>query len=358
MKVPRWLARIRASSAPAEMSFFDHLEELRSVIIISLVTLAVLAIGAWFTSGRLLDFLVTHTVGQAQFIKPQEAFYTRLKLSLLAAVLVGMPFIAYQVWSFVVPGLLGREKRVVLPLVVWSTLLFLTGVGFSVLVLTPTMLKFLASFGSDVVQADLAVGYLLDFYMRMAIACGILFQLPLVIAVLSFLGIVTPGFLKSKWRHAILLILILSAIVTPADAASQLMLGVPIVVLYFISIFVSVAIYRSREENEEDELDGDDEPEPNDSPGGSEDVSGGPEDRSGASGIETGPDEVGTDPDETDTGSDRAEDIRDEADRASRDRHAAADEWKRARNAHERLTPPGERPEEDSAESTGDDWSV
>ncbi len=356
MKVPRWLARIRASSAQAEMSFFDHLEELRSVIIISLVTLVVLAIGAWFISGWLLDFLVTHTVGQAQFIKPQEAFYTRLKLSLLAAALVGMPFIAYQVWSFVVPGLFRKEKRVVLPLVVWSTLLFLIGVAFSVLVLTPTMLKFLASFGSDVVQADLAVGYLLDFYMRMAIACGILFQLPLVIAVLSFFGIVTPGFLKSKWRHAILLILILSAIVTPADAASQLMLGVPIVLLYFISIFVSVAIYKSRGKEEEDEPDGDDEPD------GSRDAGGGPGDADGGPGDETEVrgDETEVRGDETEVPEEEVADVPadEEAAPESRDRHAAADEWKRSRNAHERLTPPGERPEEDSPESTGDDWSV
>ncbi|MCK4305549.1 MAG: twin-arginine translocase subunit TatC, partial [Candidatus Eisenbacteria sp.] len=252
MKVPSWLARIRDPSAGAEMSFLDHLDELRSVLISSVVALLVLGIGGWFISGWLMDFLIDHAgLGKAQFIKPQEAFFTRFKISLAAGFIVGLPYIALQVWSFVVPGLLKREKRVVLPLVFWSTLLFLMGAAFSFLILTPIMLRFLSGFGTPVVIANLAVGYVLDFYIRMAIACGVLFQLPLVVAVLSFFGIVTPGFLKSMWRQAIIVILIASAIVTPADMLSQLVLGLPIILLYFASIFVSAAICRAKGDGED-----------------------------------------------------------------------------------------------------------
>jgi len=246
IKAPRWLQRILAPSATAEMSFFDHLDELRSVLLSCLWGLMLLTVAGWFFSGPALDFLVRHTVGEAQFIRPMEGFTTRIKLALLMAVIAGMPFYAFQVWGFVVPGLLNREKRLVFPLVLWSTLLMLIGVGFSALALTPTMLRILMSFATEVITPMITVGYLLDFFLKMALACAILFQLPLVIAVLSFAGIVTPEFLRSKWRHAIVLILIIAAIVTPGDGPSQLVLAVPIVLLYFVSIWVSARIHRRK----------------------------------------------------------------------------------------------------------------
>ena len=246
MRVPGWLARLRSDSAPAEMSFLEHLEELRGVILSCLWVLVLLLIGGWMVSGRLLDLLVRYTVGTAQFIRPLEGFSCRIKISLLVAFLVGLPYFALRIWSFVVPGLLGHERRLVWPLVVWSTALFLLGVGFATLALTPTMLRVLMSFQTEVIHANLAVGYLLDFFVKMAFACGLLFQLPLVIAALSYAGLVTPAFLKSKWRHAIVIILIVAAVVTPGDGPSQLVLAAPVIVLYFVSIGVSAAIHRKR----------------------------------------------------------------------------------------------------------------
>ncbi len=236
--------------ATSEMSFFDHLDELRGVLFACFAVVIVFSLGAWFISQWVLDFLVNFTVGDAQFIKPHEAFLTRFKLSLMIGFLVGLPFVAYKIWSFVVPGLLKREKVIVYPLMFWSTVLFLAGVAFSVLVLTPVMLKFLASFETDTVQSNMAVGYLFDFYIKISFACGLLFQLPLVIGVLSFFGLVTPKLLRSIWRHAIIGILILAAVVTPADILSQLMLGVPIIFLYFISILVSAMIQKSKKKEE------------------------------------------------------------------------------------------------------------
>ncbi|MBP7669355.1 MAG: twin-arginine translocase subunit TatC [Candidatus Eisenbacteria bacterium] len=229
------------------MSFFEHLDELRGVVVSCLFVLLVLACGAWFFSERLLDLLVSRTVGQATFIRPLEAFMTRVKLSLLLGLIAGLPFIAFRVWGFVVPGLLQREKRIALPLVVLSTVLFLIGIAFASLALTPTMLKLLLGFGSERVVANIAVGYLFDFVLKMALACGLLFQLPLVIAILSLMGIVTPKFLLAKWRHAIVIILIVAAVVTPGDGPSQLVLAIPIVILYFLSIWVSAAIHRGKQ---------------------------------------------------------------------------------------------------------------
>lgn len=230
------------------MSFFAHIEELRTVLISCMVTLLVLAVGGWFASEWAMNFLISWAgLEGVQFIRPQEAFFTRFKISLLLGFIAGLPFIAFWIWGFVVPGLLRRERRVVLPLVFWSTLLFLIGIAFAILILTPVMLKFLIGFQTSLVEANLAVGYVVDFYVRMCLACGILFQLPLVVAILSFFGIITPGFLKSMWRHAIVVILIAAAIVTPADMLSQLVLGLPIILLYFISILISSAIHRGRQ---------------------------------------------------------------------------------------------------------------
>jgi sec-independent protein translocase protein TatC len=240
---------VGASAAP-EMSLFDHLDELRSVLFACLWVLVLLTAAAWAFSRPILDHLVQRTVGHAQFIQPLEGFSTRMKLSLLLALIAGLPFFAAQIWGFVVPGLLQRERRYVLPIAFWSTVLFLIGVAFSTFALTPTMLRILMSFGTETIRPSIAVGYLLDFFFKMALACGLLFQLPLVVAVLSFVGLVTPQFLTAKWRHAVVIILIVAAIVTPGDGPSQLVLAVPIVILYFISIWISAAIHRGKRRRE------------------------------------------------------------------------------------------------------------
>lgn len=230
----------------AEMTFLDHLEELRRVIVSCLVAIAITGTAAYFFSDRILEWIVVGTVGQAQFLHPMEAFSARIKIALLVGFGVGLPFIAFEIWRFVVPGLVERERRIVMPLVFFSVVLFLGGVVFAYLVLVPTMLKLLMSFGTEHVRAQIALEFLLDFVLKTSLASGLLFELPLVVAVLTLLGIVSPRFLWSKWRHAVVIILILAAVVTPGDGPSQLILAAPIVLLYFLSIVVSLLIYRDK----------------------------------------------------------------------------------------------------------------
>ncbi|MBM3317706.1 MAG: twin-arginine translocase subunit TatC, partial [Candidatus Eisenbacteria bacterium] len=182
MRTPRWLARLTGASGPADMSLLGHLDELRSVLVSCLWMLLLLMVAGWFFSGRLLDLIVRSTVGEAQFIRPIEGFSTRMKLALTLGLVAGLPFYAAQIWGFVVPGLLHRERSLVRPIVLWSTLLFLIGMAFSSFALTPTMIGFLTAFGTEHVRAQIAVGYLFDFFFKMGIACGLLFQLPLVVA--------------------------------------------------------------------------------------------------------------------------------------------------------------------------------
>jgi sec-independent protein translocase protein TatC len=237
----------------AEMGFLDHLEDLRRTLLAIFAAVFIGALGAYVFSEQVIDFVVVRHVGQAQFFRPMEAFLARVKISLLLGLIVSLPFVAFQIWNFVVPGLLEQEKKFVLPLVFFSTLLFLVGTSFSYLVLTPVMVKLLVGFGTAHVKANIAVDPLLDFIIKLALACGILFQLPLVVALLTIVRIVTAKFLWSKWRHAIVIILIVAAVATPGDGPSQLVLAAPIIVLYFVSILISLGIERSRSREDEDE---------------------------------------------------------------------------------------------------------
>lgn len=241
------------------MSVWDHLEELRNVILTSLVAVVVAALAVYFFAGHILELIVMETVGKAQFLKPMEGFTVRVKLSLVLGLVIALPFVFFQIWSFVVPGLLHKERKAVFPLALSSTLLFLSGIAFATFLLTPVMVRFLMGFATEHIEANLSISYLLDFFMKMGLACGVLFQLPLVVALLSIFEILTPEFLKQKWRHAAVVILIVSAIITPSDALSQLALAAPIGALYAASIVVSTVIWRrkrreavrGREENSE-----------------------------------------------------------------------------------------------------------
>jgi sec-independent protein translocase protein TatC len=226
----------------AEMHFFDHLEELRRVIIASLGAIVICTAIAYVFSGRVLDYVIRRTVGQAQFIGPLDGWNARMLVSVLVGVVASLPFVLFQIWGFVLPGLHRHERRVVLPVVFCSTLLFLIGMAFSWLFLTPQMLKLLAGFGTEHLRSNLAVGPLLDFVVKMALGTGLLFELPLVILALTTLGIIQPRWVWSKWRHAVVAILVLAAAVTPGDGPSMLILAAPIIVLYFISAILASVV--------------------------------------------------------------------------------------------------------------------
>lgn len=229
-----------------EMPFWEHLEELRRVLLRAIAAFLVGTLACYFLSERILERIVTRTVGEATFLRPMEAFNARLKVAFLLGLILSLPVILWQVWGFVVPGLLHRERRMVGPLVFWSAVLFYSGVAFSYFVVTPMMLGLLVGFGSEHIHPQIAVGGLLDFVVSMGLASGILFQLPLVVAVLSLVGILTPTFLMKRWRHAVVAIFILTAVVTPGDGPSQIILAAPVLLLYFASILVARAIWRGK----------------------------------------------------------------------------------------------------------------
>jgi sec-independent protein translocase protein TatC len=232
---------------PKAMTFLEHLSDLRKVLIHSLVAIIVGTAAAWAFSGQLLDLLLaTLDLGDVQFLSPMEPFNARMRVAISVGLTISLPFVAFRIWSFVVPALKDNERRVILPSVVATNLLFLIGASFSLYVLTPMMLGLLMGFGTEHARANLALGPVLAFVFRMTVACALLFQLPLVLALTTLLGATTPRLLWRWWRYAVVIIFILAAVLTPGDGPSQVILAVPLIVLYFLSVLISWMIWRGR----------------------------------------------------------------------------------------------------------------
>ncbi len=232
-----------------EMHFLEHLEEFRKVVIHSVIAVAIGAMVGWSFAPRVLESIIHNTVGYAVVLSPLESFGEHIRVAIILGLVLSLPFVLYRIWSFIVPGLLGKEKSVVGPLVVSSLVLFLVGGAFAYFLVIPAMVKVLLSFQTPSMKQMLQLSEVLKFVYNMILACGILFQLPLVTLILAWVGIVTPQFLLKKWRHAIVIVLFITAIVTPGDVASaQLFLGLPVMALYFLSIGVAFLVKRKPRE--------------------------------------------------------------------------------------------------------------
>lgn len=238
--------RDEAADDPTNMPFLAHLEELRRVLLQVLAAVGIGAVACWAVSGRVLGWLIDETSGKAIFIKPQGAFMARLKVSIVLGVLLALPFVFYKIWSFVGPGLLTKERKVVLPGSVASVVLFYLGIVFSYFLLTPLMVQVLLGFGGPNLTAQTDVHYLLDLVFTMGLASGLVFQMPLFLSFLTAIGLIRPQQLRHYWRHAVVAIFIMAAVLTPADPLSQIVLAVPLLVLYLLSYFLSAAIHRGK----------------------------------------------------------------------------------------------------------------
>lgn len=231
----------------ASMGLLAHLEELRSVIMQSGIAAVAATILCWFWSADLLEFMIRPIRDEGiYFTAPNEAFMVRLKISAVAGLFVMAPFIFFKIYGFVLPGLYRRERKVVTPLLIATTALFYTGVVFAFTVVIPSVISFLLGYGTELVQPLIGVGPYFGFVARLCLAFGLVFELPLLILGLSLAGIVDPRILLRAWRFAIVAIFAVSAILTPPDVASQVMMALPVLVLYFGSALVSLLVVRRR----------------------------------------------------------------------------------------------------------------
>ncbi|HTR96461.1 MAG TPA: twin-arginine translocase subunit TatC, partial [Candidatus Acidoferrales bacterium] len=242
-----------------EMPFLQHLEELRVVLQHSLAAIVVGLVAGWWLAPRVMADLIHRTVGHAVVMSPFEAFNERLKLAALLGAVVVLPFVLWRLWAFVVPGLLKRERRWVVPLALMSFVLFLLGAWSAYAYVVPLVIQVLQQFMTAGMVMQIRLSLLLDFFYNMVIACGLLAQLPLVTMLLTGMGLVTPMFLLKQWRYAIVIIFVVTAAITPGDVVSaQVVMGIPMVALYFLSVGMSWFVARRKQKSEAEVLGGPD----------------------------------------------------------------------------------------------------
>jgi len=222
-----------------KLTLVQHLEELRKRIIICLATIFIAGFFCFFYADNILSIL-SKPVGKLVFLKPTEAFVTRIKVSFYSGLFVSMPVIIYQIWKFVNPGLLEIERRTLYWTIPFSYLLFIFGVTFAFLGVLPTGMKFLLNYGTENIQPMISIGSYISFVMIFLLAFGFIFQLPLIVLLLTKLGVVTPEWLIRHRKYAILVIFIIAGVITPGpDIFSQFLMAIPTLLLYEISILLA-----------------------------------------------------------------------------------------------------------------------
>lgn len=171
-------------------------------------------------------------------VAPAEYLFVAIKVSFFAAFVVSVPIVFWQLWLFVAPGLYKHEKKLVLPFVFFGSIMFALGLFFCYEVVFPLIIRYVLAFGNDIVEANIASNEYLSFFIRIMLAFGFVFELPVMAFFLGKIGLITDNTLKRSFRYAVVIIFIIAAIVTPPDIISQLLLAVPMVVLYGLAILI------------------------------------------------------------------------------------------------------------------------
>ncbi|MDQ1336333.1 MAG: Sec-independent protein translocase protein TatC [Thermodesulfobacteriota bacterium] len=238
----------------AKQPFMAHLEELRRRLVACAIAVGVGFVVSYVFSERLFQVLIMPLKAvmpegeRLIFTNLPEMFFTYMKVAFLSGVLLMAPFIFYQLWMFVAPGLYQREKKYVIPFVVASTILFVGGSLFGYFVVFPFGFRFFIGFSNEYVKALPSVREYFSFAIKLLFAFGIIFELPVVIFFLTKMGMVTPEALRRQRKYAILLAFVVGAILTPPDVITQFMMAIPLMALYEIGILVSVMARKKKEE--------------------------------------------------------------------------------------------------------------
>lgn len=264
------------------MSFLDHLEILRWHLIRIVIALLIFGVLAFVFKGFVFDTVVlapafntfvtyqafcdlSHFMGMGdklcfgdlnfELINLTMAgqFSMHIIVSIVAGIIVAFPYILYELWRFIKPALKKSEKNYARGIVFWGSLLFMSGVAFGYYVITPMSVQFLGGYRvSEMVNNQISLKSYISTVTTITLACGLIFQLPIVVYFLSKVGLVTPHLMKTYRRHAIIAVLILSAVITPPDISSQVLVSIPLIILYEVSILISRAVVRKERKQEQE----------------------------------------------------------------------------------------------------------
>lgn len=231
-------------SPDVEMSFLDHIEELRWRIIYALIGVFVFTIIAWIFIEPMVEVILLKPARDAniplQNLRPFGQLFLFVQVAIIVGIVASLPNIFYQLWKFIAPALRKHEQRYILWIVFFSTFCFLAGIAFAYFVMLPLAMNFAVQFGTEEISNVFAIDEYMSIIISVMLAAGFIFELPMISFFLSKLGILTPQFMRKYRKHSIVIILVLAAFLTPGgDPVSQIILGVPLVLLYEISIFIS-----------------------------------------------------------------------------------------------------------------------
>jgi sec-independent protein translocase protein TatC len=241
-----------ARPSPDRMSFLEHLEELRQRLIRSLLALVVGFAASWGFREQIFHFLTQPLRAYDPNIKfiytgPSEALMLYMKMAFFVGIFVASPYILYQIWAFISPGLYPHEKGYAAPFIVFGTVFFIGGAAFGHFYLFPVTFRFLGQFGGSDMQFLPKIDEYYSFYSWFLLGLGLVFQVPVVILILSRIGLVTPGFLLRQTKYAILVSFIVAAVLTPTpDMVTQTLLALPMIGLYLLGVGVAWLFGRPR----------------------------------------------------------------------------------------------------------------
>jgi sec-independent protein translocase protein TatC len=259
-----------------EMSFLDHLEELRWLLVRSTIAILIMATITFFVSDYIFDVIIfgptrpefityrffcdlSHQLGFADSICVTEMPFiiqnTNMEgqvnilvwTCITAGFILGFPFILWELWKFISPALYEKERKHAKLFIFTASLLFFIGVLFGYFIIVPMSVNFFATFSiSSVIKNEFNIDSYISLIKTSVIACGLFFELPIIIYFLTKLGLVSPIFLRKYWKYAVIIILLVAAIVTPPDVVSQVIVAIPMLIIYEVSIFISKLVVKNQ----------------------------------------------------------------------------------------------------------------
>ena len=234
------------------MHFLDHLEELRWRLVKSLGSVLLGAVITFFFIDQLIAFLIRPTQDLAspmdlQVLQVQGMFMIKWGIAMIGGIVLSIPVLTYQLWKFIAPGLYLNEKKYAAPLIIFTYISFLIGLIFAYTVIIPFSLDFFTSVGMSGIQNNFSINYYFNFITWLMIGSGFIFELPVLVFILSIIGLLTPAFMSHYRRHASVVILVLSAFITPPDPVSLVLMAIPLMLLYEFSIGVSWLVNRKKQ---------------------------------------------------------------------------------------------------------------
>lgn len=233
------------------MPFLDHLEELRWRLVKSLGSILLGAAITFFFIDALIDLLIKPTKNLStpmdlQVLKVQGMFMIKWGIALIGGLVLAIPVLTFQLWKFIAPGLYLNEKKYAAPLIIFTYLSFLIGLIFAYTVMIPFSLEFFTSVGMTGIDNNFSINYYFNFITWLMIGSGFIFELPVLVFILSVIGLLTPAFMSHYRRHSAVVILVLSAFITPPDPVSLVLMSIPLLGLYELSIGVSWLVNRKK----------------------------------------------------------------------------------------------------------------